>query len=224
MIPPMVGFIGWHDAGKTTLASRVVALLHDRGYRVAVIKSTKERGAAMEPEQADTAIHRRCGADPVLLLAPDQVLLRARPEGANPFILAERYCHHVDLVVVEGCKHAVGLAKIEVRRDAAAPLLRDEVDGVIAVATDLPLAGGLVFGLDQAKEIADLIEARFLGAGLANTADLRLLINGEERLLDEEQRHQLQRALGAIPDIRRTVPANASFSLRIEWDPSCPAK
>jgi len=36
------------------------------------------------------------------------------------------------------------------------------VSGVIAVATDLPLASGPHFRLDQIEDIADLIETRFL--------------------------------------------------------------
>ena len=39
----IVSFIGWHDSGKTTLATGVVASLKQMGYRVAVIKSSSEK-------------------------------------------------------------------------------------------------------------------------------------------------------------------------------------
>ena len=215
--PALIGFIGWHNSGKTTLVNRVVALLCKRGYRVAVLKSTKERGLLPEPAQSDTAVHRGCGADPVVLLAPDQVVLRAQPGERDPFVLAERYCRQVDLVVVEGCKQAAGLAKIEVRRDATAPLLRDQVDGVIAVATDLPLTGGLVFGLDQVEAIADLIEARLLGDPPPAPATLRLLINNEQQTLDDDQRRHLQYCLQSLPGMGAITPARGPLTVRIEW-------
>ncbi len=47
-MPPVISFIGWHNSGKTTLARQVVALLKAKGYVVAVIKSTKERGIAFD--------------------------------------------------------------------------------------------------------------------------------------------------------------------------------
>ncbi len=213
----MVGFIGWHNSGKTTLASRVVALRHARGFAVAVIKSTKERGLNPEPEQTDTAIHRRSGADPVLLVAPDQLIVRARADGRDLSALVDRYCRHADLVIVEGFKQAAGLAKIEVRRDAAAPLLRDQVEGVIAVATDLPLGGGPVFALDDAGAIADLIEHRFLrDPQHPPPAEMHLLVNGQETPLAESQRQQLWQCLQAAAGSLESLPGGATLTLRIE--------
>ena len=159
---PIICFIGWHNSGKTTLTSRVVALLKAQGYKVAVIKSTKETGIASEAPYTDTAIHWHAGADCVTLVAPDQLLLRSRQPCPDLHTLAHRYCGEVDLVVAEGFKHAAGVPKIEVRRDAATPLLRDQVDHVIAVATDLPGVDGLVFGLDQTEDIARFVVDRLL--------------------------------------------------------------
>ena len=51
-MPPVVCFTGWHNSGKTTLATQVVARLKARGYTVAVIKSTKETG--LEPESPES--------------------------------------------------------------------------------------------------------------------------------------------------------------------------
>src|SRR5665647_1729786 len=69
-MPPVISFIGWHNSGKTTLTSQVVAQLKDRGYTVAVIKSTKETGIEIDQPQTDTAAYRKVGADSVALLAP----------------------------------------------------------------------------------------------------------------------------------------------------------
>lgn len=161
-MPPVVSFIGWHNSGKTTLARQVVACLKEKGYTVAVIKSTKERDIVFEQPHTDTARYWAAGADSVALLAPDQLMVRSKPPQLDLATLSQRLFPDADLVVAEGFKHAAGVPKIEVRRDATAPLLRDQVSGVIAVATDLPLTNGPHFRLDQIRDIAALIEARCL--------------------------------------------------------------
>jgi molybdopterin-guanine dinucleotide biosynthesis protein B len=166
-MPFVLCFIGWHNSGKTTLVSRVVGLLKARGLRVAVIKSTKERGLVPEPAQADTALHRRAGADAVALVAPDQFLLRTAPPAQDLPTLAGRYFADMDIVLAEGFKRAAGVDKIEVRRDAAAPVLRGQVAGVQATFTDLRGAEGLVFGPDDLAALVDWIEARRAAAAEA---------------------------------------------------------
>ena len=44
----IISFIGWHESGKTTLAAGVVAHLHRKGLRVAVIKSSEKRGISFD--------------------------------------------------------------------------------------------------------------------------------------------------------------------------------
>ena len=169
-MPPVISFIGWHNSGKTTLARQVVTLLKNRGYTVAVIKSTKESGIVFDSPSTDTAFYKAAGADSVALLAPDQLIVRSNPPGLDLATLAQRLFPEADIVIAEGFKHAASVPKIEVRRDDDTPLLRDQVAGVIAVATDLPLQEGLRFRLDQSREIADLIMTRFLNTPASNTS------------------------------------------------------
>ena len=162
---PIITFIGWHNSGKTTLVTRVVTHLKQRGYRVAVIKSTKEEGISFDAPGTDTARHRKAGADTVLLVAPDQMTMITGNNGKSLVDLAGRFCADVDLVIGEGFKRAAGVPKIEVRREADQPLLWQQVQGVIAVATDLVLAddpGCPLFRLDQGRQLAEFIE-RSLG-------------------------------------------------------------
>lgn len=161
---PIITFIGWHNSGKTTLATQVVACLKARGYRVAVIKATKERGIVFDSAGTDTDRHRRAGAETVLLVAPDQLVMMSRESDKSLLELAESYCADVDLVIGEGFKGAEGVPKIEVRREADQPLLCRQVKGVVAVATGLVVPEELdlpLFGLDQGQEIADFIEDYF---------------------------------------------------------------
>jgi molybdopterin-guanine dinucleotide biosynthesis adapter protein len=174
---PIVTFIGWHNCGKTTLASQVVKYLKQFGHRVAVIKSTKETGIVFDTPGSDTDIHRRAGADSVLLVAPDQMVMITDNSGSALTTLAYRYFPEVDIVIGEGFKEAKQVAKIEVFRNSN-ELLRDQVSGVIAVASDEKISGDHIFRLNEAAEIASFIEKRFLQDTDSGTDHTTLLING----------------------------------------------
>jgi len=177
---PIVTFIGWHDSGKTTLASQVVSHLKGMGYRVAVIKSSKEPGVAFDTPGTDTAKHRMAGADSVMFVGPDKMVLQAANDNLPLVALAYKYFADVDIVIGEGFKDTPKVAKIEVLRDRGR-ILRKKVSGVVAVATDLDdVEGENVFRLDQSLELAQFIEKRFL-LGHRNGQDRAvLLVNGQK--------------------------------------------
>jgi molybdopterin-guanine dinucleotide biosynthesis adapter protein len=176
----IVTFIGWHDSGKTTLASQVVGQLKQLGYRVAVIKSSSESGVVFDTPGTDTAKHRMAGADSVMFLGPDQMFLQTGNNGLSLITLAHRYFPDVDIVIGEGFKHARQVAKIEVLRNQD-QMLRHQVHGVIAVATDLEgIAGDCIFHLDESREIALFIEKRFLLDRQAIREKAALLVNGKK--------------------------------------------
>ena len=178
-MPKIVSFIGWHDSGKTTLATQVISHLKEAGYRVAVIKSTKETGIPFDMPGTDTYKHRLAGADSILLVAPDQMVLMTENSNQSLITLAHRYFFDVDIVIGEGFKNARHVAKIEVLRSDQ--LLRDKVTGVIAVATDQEdVAGDNVFRLHQAREIAAFIEQRFLQDPRRGAERASLLVNGNK--------------------------------------------
>jgi molybdopterin-guanine dinucleotide biosynthesis protein B len=159
----IITFIGWHDSGKTTLATQVVSHLKAFGYKVAVIKSSNETGIIFDTPETDTDKHRQAGADSILLVAPDQMVLQTKNNNLSLTALVHRYFPDVDIVVGEGFKGA-NVSKIEVVRDSN-QMLRNEVHGVIAVATDLEIEGDHVFRLDESKEIASFIQERLLKEG-----------------------------------------------------------
>lgn len=199
-IPPVVCFTGWHNSGKTTLASQVVTALVSRGYRVAVIKATKETGLTPDPPATDTARYKRAGADSVVLLAPDQLIVRTDPPRIDLLSLAHAYCRDMDLVIAEGFKQADGVDKIEVRYNKDAPLLRGQVPGVVAVAANHPLTDGLVFRLDQVTEITDFLIARFLAGPEPETEWVYATVNGRSIPLPQALQGQLAALLRPVLD------------------------
>jgi molybdopterin-guanine dinucleotide biosynthesis protein B len=183
-MPPIITFIGWHDCGKTTLASQVVRHLKERNYSVAVIKSTKETGLMLDNEGTDTFSYRQAGADAVTLIAPDQMVMTTRNPGKRLTLLAHRFFSDVDIVIGEGFKDARQVAKIEVTRGET-ELLRDRVTGVIAIATDRKISGDYIFRLDESREIADFIEQRFLSRERQKREQAVLLLNGNKVVMKE---------------------------------------
>ena len=183
-MPPIITFIGWHDCGKTTLASQVVRHLKERSYSVAVIKSTKETGLMLDNEGTDTFSYRQAGADAVTLIAPDQMVMTTRNPGKRLTLLAHRFFSDVDIVIGEGFKDARQVAKIEVTRGET-ELLRDRVTGVIAIATDRKISGDYIFRLDESREIADFIEQRFLSKEGQKREQAVLLINGRKVVMKD---------------------------------------
>lgn len=178
-MPTIVTFIGWHNSGKTTLATQVVNELKNLGYRVAVIKSSSDEGVVFDNPGTDTAKHRSAGADSVMFLGPDQMVLQSSNKGLSLVTLAHRYFSDVDIVIGEGFKTARQVAKIEVLRNED-QMLRNQVRGVIAIATDLDgIAGDNVFHLDESRKIALFIEKRYLLEKAAGRDRSALFVNGK---------------------------------------------
>ena len=216
----IVTFIGWHDSGKTTLASGVVAELKDIGYRVAVIKSSNDSGICFDSPGTDTYKHMHAGADGVLLVAPDQMVLQTGKSTLSLRTLAYRYFPDVDIVIGEGFKTEKNTAKIEVCRNSDQQL-REKVHGVVAVATDLEgILGDSVFRLDEAREIAAFIEKRFLLREDRGKETAALLLNGNKiKMKTSRQEALVDTVLGFV----KTLQINADIidiELRIKIDAS----
>jgi len=177
-MPAIITFIGKKNCGKTTVISKVVGHLTARGYRVAVIKSSRHQGALFDRPGTDTTTHKEAGADSVMFIGPEQMVLQTGTSELALATLAHRYLADVDIVIGEGFKQARKVAKIEVIR-AQDHFLRTQVPGVIAVAADIEVpTGNKVFHLDQTMALARFIEQRCnLGQPHA-TQRCTLLVNG----------------------------------------------
>lgn len=143
---PMVGFVAPSGSGKTTLLRAVVAVLHARDVRVGYLKHAHHRFDLDVPGKDSFEI-RAAGAVQTLLASRERWALQAQnPEqGTDPDLgqMLERFERDsLDLVLVEGFKHA-RYDKIEVYRAALQqrPLYPADTD-IIAVASDDPLPAG----------------------------------------------------------------------------------
>ena len=110
----IAGIIGWHDSGKTTLVTALVAELVSRGYRVSTVKHAHHSFDVDTPGK-DSWKHRESGATEVMVGSAARWALmhelRGNPEPALAKLLSSM--SPVDLVLVEGFKIQVH-QKIEV--------------------------------------------------------------------------------------------------------------
>ncbi len=132
--------------GKTTVITNLLPLLADHGIRVSVIKHAHHQFDIDHPGK-DSFNIREAGAVQTLIASnqrwalmtettrtPDQsdeADLNALRQQLNP--------DYADLILVEGFKQAA-IPKIEVhRQNLQLPLLSEEDNSIIAIATDQPL-------------------------------------------------------------------------------------
>lgn len=164
-----VSFVAKSGTGKTTLLEKVIAGLKSRGYKVGVIKHDAHRFDIDHPGK-DSHRLTAAGADTMLISSPEKLALVKKHAESPPLEeLLATYFGDCDIVVTEGFKKS-GMPKIEVhRRERSATLLcrGEEIDPtLIAVASDEPLALDVpVLDLNDASQVVDFVEKRFLKAG-----------------------------------------------------------
>ena len=212
----IVSFIGWHDSGKSALAARVVEHLKRKGLRVAVIISSQRRTIGIDPAGEDTCRHLQAGADEVMLVASDRMVLLAEAKQVSLTVLAHRYFPDADLVIGQGFEDARQIAKIEVIADPR-QCLRKSVSGVIAVVTDHDISSDYVFRMSEAAEIADFIQKRFIDGDRRRPEKTALLVNGRKIVLKKFIQDSLA---GVVAGYVKTLKTNEDFSeieLRIKF-------
>lgn len=139
---PVISFVGHHNAGKTVLIEKVIARLVSQGVRVGSVKHHGLKDPTFDVPSNDTSHHAAAGASHVIMVAPT-CMTDYRTIDHEPSIdevLAR--LTDVDMVVVEGYKHAK-LPSIAVARSAVDSVGTLNVlitPQTVAVACDEPLA------------------------------------------------------------------------------------
>ncbi len=162
---PVVSVVGKSDSGKTTLMEGLIRALTARGWRVATVKHHVHDFDIDIPGK-DSWRHARAGAIVTMISAPDKFGLVRRVEAERTLDeLVEAAGPDVDILLTEGFKRA-GDVRIEVVRAARSDELICEPDQLFALVTDASHDVGdvPVFGLDDADDLAALIEKTFLPA------------------------------------------------------------
>ncbi|MFN4180557.1 MAG: molybdopterin-guanine dinucleotide biosynthesis protein B [Armatimonadota bacterium] len=99
---PALAFVGFSNAGKTSLIERLTKAMSTKGYKVAVIKHHSH----MDEQGKDTWRHQRAGAAIVGLVALDGMAMFLPKENMTAEQAVERLLRQeaVDIVLLEGFK------------------------------------------------------------------------------------------------------------------------
>ncbi|MGC9021785.1 MAG: molybdopterin-guanine dinucleotide biosynthesis protein B, partial [Dissulfurimicrobium sp.] len=137
---PDITFIGWHNAGKTTILCAVIKELSRRGRKVAVVKHTKHTLLDMNASGTDSALLLKAGAKRVTVMTPKGMVHLERDTVDSGTGATMGGCEVFDVVLGEGFKYDPAIPKIEVARKGVSNegALKGMVTGVIAVVTDNP--------------------------------------------------------------------------------------
>jgi molybdopterin-guanine dinucleotide biosynthesis protein MobB len=169
---PLLGFIAYSGTGKTTLLTKLLPILKAEGLRIAVVKHAQHKFEIDHP-QKDSYELRKSGATQMLVASRGRTALITETEDRHEpdlqSTLPQLDQRNLDLVLVEGFKHAP-IAKIELHRpELGKPLLCLTDPNIIAIATDQAvdaLPEGLpVLDLNQPEAIANFIRQQIYRFG-----------------------------------------------------------
>ncbi len=106
----VLGVVGFHNSGKTTLIETLVKNLTQEGLRVGYIKHDPKGHGETDKKGSDT--DRIFGLSPrVLLISPDRATLWDR-KSYDPLEAVSEFFKGFDLVIVEGFKSSKEIPKV----------------------------------------------------------------------------------------------------------------
>ena len=166
VVPPLLGFVGFSGVGKTTLLVQLLPVLRERGLRVGVIKHAHHDFEIDTPGK-DSYLLRKAGASEMLVASAQRwALMVDNNTGTEPqldALLKRMDLARLDLILVEGFKHA-SLPKIELHRTVLGhPLLYPDYSAIIALATDCISATSCpmtMLDINNLTQIADFVCAQ----------------------------------------------------------------
>jgi len=155
---PVISFVGTSNTGKTTLLEQLIAMLNERGLRVATIKH-HHRDFEIDQEGKDTYRLKKAGARLSMIVSPVKLaLVQDLVDEPSLDEVIDRYVRDVDLVIVEGYKQEP-VPKIEVYSHASgSPPIALGDEKLLALVADAPLSAPVpVFLRDDVEGIAAFV-------------------------------------------------------------------
>lgn len=162
---PVVSVVGKGKSGRTTLLEALIAVLTERGYRVATAKHHAHETDIDTPGK-DSWRHWNAGAVVTMVSAPDRLGVFRRLEEERTLAELAEEAGDVDIMLTEGFRNTSPVLVEVVRAERSTGPICEPAE-LFALVTDIEELHSLpvpAFALDDAAALADLIEERFLGA------------------------------------------------------------
>lgn len=156
--PKVFAVSGIKNSGKTTLITKLVTALTQKGYKVGVIKHDGHEFEA-DHEGTDSYKHKAAGAQNVIVYSKTKLMMVKDLQEPNieEMIALQK---DMDIIILEGMKYS-SFPKIEVVRREISEKIVCDPKTLLAVATDaqLQVEGVRVIGLNDFEQILDVIMA-----------------------------------------------------------------
>ncbi|ADC65081.1 molybdopterin-guanine dinucleotide biosynthesis protein B [Ferroglobus placidus DSM 10642] len=151
----IISFVGTSDSGKTTLLTKVIPILVERGLKVAVVKHHSHGDFEIDKEGKDSWKLYQAGAD-VVISSPVKMAFIKRATNDDLDEIYERYLKgDYDLVLTEGFNKA-GKDRIVIVRDPK-DIEYFKHGKILAVVCDEKVEGYTWFRRDEVEKIAEFI-------------------------------------------------------------------
>lgn len=159
---PVITIVGLSGSGKTTLIEKLIPELKQMGYRIATVKHHSHAGFEIDQPGKDSWRHAQAGSDHVVIAAPDKIASYRLVERELTLDEIVNDINDVDIIIVEGYKHA-GKPSIEIVRGELGLQPVSKPEQLVACAANVVLNTTVpVFNLDDARSIALFMEQHFL--------------------------------------------------------------
>ncbi len=151
----IISFVGTSDSGKTTILTKIIPKLVEKGFKVAVVKHHAHGDFEVDREGKDSWRLYKSGAD-VVISSPVKMAFIKRAEKDDLDYIYERYLKgDYDIVLTEGFNKA-GKDRIVVVNDPK-DVEHFKFGRILAVVCDEKVEGYRWFKKDEVDKIVEFI-------------------------------------------------------------------
>lgn len=131
MATPVITIVGYSNSGKTTVATELIRILDEMGYKIAAVKHCPH-GHDIDREGSDTQRMALAGASAVVAVSPDKLTRIEWTDTDSSLQRIAATLNGFNLVIAEGFKDSTAPKVVITKGGLAVPFNED----VVAIVTD----------------------------------------------------------------------------------------